>query len=98
MTGLIITNVKNLIEVENQIAEILGEEIIEDKYLEWVSEDIQKHEKLFESLSALDALTLTSMTSRIDAVLPRLLGSYPPSLKCKLSNIIIKAVHAALNF
>ena len=98
MTGLIINTVKNLIEVENQIAEILGEEIIEDKYLEWVSEDIQKHEKLFESLSALDVITLASMTPRIDKALPMILGSYPEDIKSSISNILIKAVHAALNF
>ena len=98
MTGLLINKVKDIISAENKLAELLGEKLIEQKYVEWMSEDIQKHEGLFESLSALDNITLVSMAPRIDKALKEILGSYPPELKGRLSEILIKAVHAALIF
>ena len=98
MTGLIINKVKDIISAENQIAELLGEKVIEQKYADWISEDIQKAESLFESLSALDNITLVSMAPRIEKAVPKIMGSYPPELKGKLSEILIKAVHAALIF
>ena len=98
MTELIINNIKKIVDVENRLSELLGEEVIKDKHVDWISEDIQKHKELFESLSALDVVTLASMAPRIDAALPHILGTYPSELRDKLSDILVKAVHAALNF
>ena len=98
MTELIINNVKAIIKAENLVGELLGEKVISQKYVDWISEDIQKNDGLFESLAALDNVTLASMTSRIDTALPKIMGSYPPELARKISEILIKAVHAALNF
>ena len=98
MTELIINNVKAIIKAENLVGELLGEKVISQKYVDWISEDIQKNDGLFESLAALDNVTLASMTPRIDKALPMILGSYPEDIKSSISNILIKAVHAALNF
>ena len=98
MTGLIINKMKDIINAENKLAELLGQKVIDQKYVEWISEDSQKHEDLFESLSALDNITLASMAPRIEKALPNILGSYPPELNERISEILIKAVHAALIF